>query len=94
MDGQDFELEELLISEAEGLSFEGFDLVVRAFQLAGGDTKVVVCQQPRAVRAMVLDSCWRTLIPEDAARLIQPWRNAAAVVFSGWPQNWRKSSFM
>ena len=63
MDGQDFELEELLISEAEGLSFEGFDLVVRAFQLAGGDTKVVVCQQPRKVRGDGLGRLWIILFP-------------------------------
>jgi hypothetical protein len=28
---QDLEFEELVVSEAEGLSFEGFDFVVRAF---------------------------------------------------------------
>jgi hypothetical protein len=35
MDSEDFESEELLISESVGLTFHGLDLVVRAFEGQG-----------------------------------------------------------
>ena len=41
MDRVDFEAEELVVAVAVGLAFHRLDLVVRAFQRAGGDPVVV-----------------------------------------------------
>ena len=49
MDGEDFEFEELLISEAVGASFEGFDFVVGPLQRAGRDRVVVPGEDALAV---------------------------------------------
>ena len=41
MKGQDFEFEEFQVTEAVGLAFHGFDLVIGALQGAGGDGVVI-----------------------------------------------------
>jgi hypothetical protein len=42
MDTEDFQLEELVIAESVGLAFHGLDLVVGAFQRAGGKETIGV----------------------------------------------------
>ena len=44
MEAEDFEFEELGITEAVGLALHGFDLVVGALQRAGRDAVIVVIQ--------------------------------------------------
>ena len=50
MDRQDFEFEELMISEPIGLPLHGFDLVIRPLQPTRGDPVIVVGQQALAMR--------------------------------------------
>lgn len=50
MDSEDFESEELVVSEAIGLAFHGFDLVVRAFQGARGNGVGVVGQDSQRMK--------------------------------------------
>jgi hypothetical protein len=46
---QDFQLEELVISEPIGLPFHGLDFVVGSFQGTGGDAVVVVGQDTGSI---------------------------------------------
>src|SRR3972149_2864888 len=50
MDGQDLQLEELLVAEAVGLPLQRLDLVVRAFQRPCRDAAIIGRQDARAVR--------------------------------------------
>ena len=51
MDAEDFQAEELLISESISLAFHGFDFVVGSFQRPGRDGMVVVGQDALGMEA-------------------------------------------
>ena len=59
MDGEYLQLEEFLVAVAVGLPLHGLDLVVGAFQRAGGDAVVIPGQEAGAVELQGLGELLR-----------------------------------
>ena len=64
MDGEDSEFEELLVTQAVGLSLHGFDLVVCSFERAGGYGVSAVALASELKRHVHLASLSRSSQPQ------------------------------
>ena len=69
MDAEDFEFEEIVVTETLCLALHGFDLVVGPFHRAGRDLHIIVVQQPTPVRRQGLGQPLEDLDPRGRRTL-------------------------
>jgi hypothetical protein len=79
MEGEDFEDEELLVSNSIGLTFHGFDFVVGAFEWVGRSEIAVIGQAAEGVEAEGLGELMRHLNAAGLGAANPSKRNASSL---------------